>query len=397
MNASGERIITTHVGSLPRLPQLDELLIRRDHGKHVDPSEFASAVDRSLDYVIRRQVEAGIDVGSDGEQPRVSYMTYVPERMSGFSGVSQRQQLMDMLRFPGYAAMYTKRTWHGGEDQPKILNCPQATRKVRYDPELRDARFELDAFDRSLARNKSNGAFAETFVTAISPGMISVVNLRAEDNPAYPTDREYVLDLAREMKKEYDLIVSRGHLLQLDAPDLAMERQFMFQDRPMSEFLKRVELHVEAINIAVADIPRDRIRLHVCFGNWDGPHVDDIELGPILPLVYEAKIGGLSLSCANPRHQHEYKAVKRLPPPPEILLLPGVIDVTTNYLEHPEVVADRICQWVDAIGDRERVIACTDCGFGTFAAFAFVAEDVVWAKLRALHDGAKLATERLWQ
>jgi 5-methyltetrahydropteroyltriglutamate--homocysteine methyltransferase len=191
--------------------------------------------------------------------------------------------------------------------------------------------------------------------------------------------------------------VSRGHLLQLDAPDLAMERQFMFQDRPMSEFLKRVELHIEAINIAVADIPRDRIRLHVCFGNWDGPHIDDIELGPILPLVYQAKIGGLSLSCANPRHQHEHKAVKQQPPPPEILLLPGVIDVTTNYLEHPEVVADRICQWVEAVGDRERVIACTDCGFGTFAAFAFVAEDVVWAKLRMLNEGARLATKRLWK
>jgi 5-methyltetrahydropteroyltriglutamate--homocysteine methyltransferase len=397
MKTSDKRIITTHVGSLPRLPELDALLIRRDHGKVVDPDEFAAAVDRSLDYVIQRQIESGIDVGSDGEQPRVSYMTYVPERMSGFSGFSHRKQLMDMVRFPKYAEMYTRRTWHGGEDQPRILNCPQATGKIEYDSNLRDARFELDAFDRSLARNRLNGSFADTFVTAISPGMISVVNLRAEDNPAYPSDREYVLDLAREMKKEYELIVSRGHLLQLDAPDLAMERQFMFQDRPISEFLKRVELHVEAINIAVADIPRDRIRLHVCFGNWDGPHVDDIELGPILPLVYKAKIGGLSLSCANPRHQHEYKAVKRLPPPPEIVLLPGVIDVTTNYLEHPEVVADRICLWVDAVGDRERVVACTDCGFGTFAAFSFVAEDVVWAKLRALTEGAKLATERLWK
>ena len=397
MKTSDHRIITTHVGSLPRLPQLDSLLISRDHGRDVDPAEFVKAVDRSLDYVIERQREAGIDIGSDGEQPRVSYMTYVPERMSGFSGVSHRKQLMDMVRFPKYAEMYTKRTWHGGDDQPKIFNCPQAIGKVRYDPELRDARFELDAFARSLARNKSSQPFAETFVTSISPGMISVVNLRAEDNQAYPTDRDYVLDLAREMKKEYELIVSQGHLLQLDAPDLAMERQFMFQDRPIREFLDRVELHVEAINIAVADIPRDRIRLHVCFGNWDGPHIDDIELGPILPFVYQAKIGGLSISCANPRHQHEHKAVKKMPPPPEIVLLPGVIDVTTNYLEHPEVVADRICQWVDAVGDRERVIACTDCGFGTFAAFAFVAEDVVWAKLQALSDGSKLATERLWK
>jgi 5-methyltetrahydropteroyltriglutamate--homocysteine methyltransferase len=397
MKTSDHRILTTHVGSLPRLPQLDSLLIRRDHDKAVDPHEFATAVDRSLDYVIERQLKSEIDVGSDGEQPRVSYMTYVPERMSGFSGVSQRKQLMDMVRFPKYAEMYTKRTWHGGEDQPRILDCPQATGKITYDPQLRDARFELEAFARSLTRNKTNGAFVETFVTAISPGMVSVVNLRAEDNRAYLTDRDYVLDLARELKKEYELIVSQGHLLQLDAPDLAMERQFMFQDRPLRDFLERVELHVEAINIAVADIPRDRIRLHVCFGNWDGPHIDDIELGPILPLVYKAKIGGLSISCANPRHQHEHKAVKKAPPPPEIVLLPGVIDVTSNYLEHPEVVADRICQWVDAVGDRERVIASTDCGFGTFAAFSFVAEDVVWAKLATLSEGSKRATARLWK
>jgi 5-methyltetrahydropteroyltriglutamate--homocysteine methyltransferase len=316
--------------------------------------------------------------------------------MSGFSGVSQRKQLMDMVRFPKYAQMYARRTWSGGEDQPRILNCPQAAEKVRYDLALRDATFELDAFEAALSRNKERGTFAETFVTAISPGMISVVNLRSDDNPAYPTDREYVLDLAKEMRKEYELIVKRGHLLQLDAPDLAMERQFTFQDRPMSEFLERVELHVEAINVALANIPRDRVRLHVCFGNWDGPHIDDIGLAPILPLVYKAKVGAISLSCANPRHQHEYKAVKENKPPPEIYILPGVIDVTTNYLEHPEVVADRICQWVDAVGDRERVIACTDCGFGTFAAFAFVAEDVVWAKLRMLVEGSNLATERLW-
>ncbi len=396
MKLSRDRILTTHVGSLPRLPQLDALLIRADHGHPVGAADFAAEVDRSLDYVVGKQFESRVDIGSDGEQPRVSYMTYVPQRMSGFSGVSNRKQLMDMVRFPKYAQMYMKRTWSGQEDQPKILNCPQATGRVRYDPEARDARFELDAFDRALERGRERGAFLETFVTAISPGMISVVNLRAENNPAYRTDRDYVLDLAREMRTEYELIVSRGHLLQLDAPDLAMERQFMFQDRPLGEFLERVELHVEAINLALANIPRDKVRLHVCFGNWDGPHIDDIELESILPLVYRAKVGALSLSCANPRHLHEWKSVKANPPPPEMLVMPGVIDVTTNYLEHPEVVADRICQWVEAVGDKERVIAGTDCGFGTFAAFAFVAEDVVWAKLGALAEGARRATKRLW-
>jgi 5-methyltetrahydropteroyltriglutamate--homocysteine methyltransferase len=395
MRLSQNHIITTHVGSLPRTERLDALLIARDHGRQLDEAEFQAELDRSLSYVINRQLESGVEVGSDGEQPRVSYMTYVPQRMSGFSGVSKRKQLMDMVRFPKYAQMYTKRTWSGAVDQPKILDCPQAAGKVSYDPELRDARFELDRF--KLALDHATGRFLETFITAISPGMISVVNLRSDDNPFYPTDRDYIFDLAREMKKEYELIVSHGHLLQLDAPDLAMERQFMFQDRPLSDFLERVELHVEAINIALADIPRDRARLHVCFGNWDGPHIDDIELGPVLPFIYKAKVGALSLSCANPRHQHEHKAVKKNRPPPEMAVLPGVIDVTTNYLEHPEVVAERICQWVDAVGDRERVIASTDCGFGSFANFAFVAEDVCWAKLRMLREGAAIATDRLWK
>lgn len=395
MRLSENHIITTHVGSLPRTEQLDALLIARDHGRQVDEAELLAEIDRSLSNVVNKQLESGVEVGSDGEQPRVSYMTYVPQRMSGFSGLSKRKQLMDMVRFPKYAQMYTKRTWSGAEDQPKILNCPQATGKVSYDPELRDACFELDRF--KLALGRATGRFLETFVTAISPGMISVVNLRSDDNPFYPNDRDYIFDLAREMKKEYELIVSHGHLLQLDAPDLAMERQFMFQDRPLSDFLERVELHVEAINIALADIPRDKVRLHVCFGNWDGPHIDDIELGPVLPLIYKAKVGALSFSCANPRHQHEYKAVKRNRPPAHMAVLPGVIDVTTNYVEHPEVVADRICQWVDAVGERERVIASTDCGFGSFANFAFVAEDVCWAKLRALKEGATIATERLWK
>jgi 5-methyltetrahydropteroyltriglutamate--homocysteine methyltransferase len=395
MKQSTDRIISTHVGSLPRTERLDAMLVARDHDKNVDPVLFEAEVDHALAYVVRRQLESRVDVGGDGEQPRVSYATYVPQRMSGFSGVSNRKQLMDMVEFPKYAAMYSKRTWSGAQDQPKILGCPQASGRVCYDPGLRDARFELDHFKQALAQ--APGTFRETFVTAISPGMISVMNLRADDNPAYPTDRDYLLDVANEMKKEYEFIVSQGHLLQLDAPDLAMERQFMFQDRPLNEFLERVELHIEAINIALVNIPREKVRLHVCFGNWDGPHIHDIDLEPVLPLIYKAKVGGLSLSCANPRHQHEHKAVKKNKPPPEVNLLPGVIDVTTNYLEHPEVVADRICQWVDAVGDRERIIASTDCGFGSFAAFAFVAEDVCWAKLRALADGAELATERLWK
>jgi len=396
MKQSQDRIITTHVGSLPRPERLESLLIQRDHGKPIDAQEFAHEVDSALDYVISKQIESGVDVGNDGEEPRVGFQTYVPQRMSGFAGVSDRKMLTDMVRFPDYAKMFTARTWSPDRERPKVFNAPQAVDKVQYESDLKDARFEMAAFRRALDRRAGSKRFLETFVTAATPGIVSTTMLRAENNPAYRTDREYVLALAREMKKEYDFVVSQGHLLQLDSPDLAMERQFMFQDRPLKEFLQRIELHIEALNIAVADIPKEKVRLHVCYGNWDGPHIDDVDLEPLLPILYQAKVGALSLAFANPRHQHDYKTMKKHKLPSHMVLVPGVIDVTTNYLEHPEVVADRICQWVDVIGDRERVIASTDCGFGTFASFTFVAEDVCWAKLQMLSDGAKLASERLW-
>jgi len=396
MKRSTDRIITTHVGSLPRPERLEALLIQRDHGKPIDQLEFASEVDSALEYVIEKQIESGVDVGNDGEEPRVGFQTYVTERMSGFSGVSERKMLTDMVRFPKYAKMFTDRTWSPDRERPKVFNAPQATGQVRYEPDLKDVQFEMAAFRRAINGRAGRPAFLETFVTAASPGIVSTTMLRAESNPAYPTDREYVLDLARELKKEYEFIVSQGHVLQLDSPDLAMERQFMFQGRPLKEFLERIELHIEAANLAIADIPREKVRLHVCYGNWDGPHIDDVDLEPLLPVLFQAKVGALSLACANPRHQHDFRALKEHKLPPDMILLPGVIDVTTNYLEHPEVVAERLCRWVEVVGDRERVVASTDCGFGTFAGYTFVAEDVVWAKLQTLRDGARLATERLW-
>jgi len=212
----------------------------------------------------------------------------------------------------------------------------------------------------------------------------------------YRSHEEYVLALAREMRKEYALIHARGLILQVDCPDLAMERTRFFQHDPLDRFQRAVELHVDAINRAVAEIPPDRIRLHVCWGNYDGPHTHDVPLEAVLPILYRARVGALSIPLANPRHQHEYKVVKRQPPPDGMLFLPGVIDTTTNYVEHPEVVADRIAQAVEAVGDRQRVIASTDCGFGTFAGSEAVAHSVVWAKLAALTEGAALATRRLW-
>jgi 5-methyltetrahydropteroyltriglutamate--homocysteine methyltransferase len=229
-------------------------------------------------------------------------------------------------------------------------------------------------------------------MTAASPGVIATILLSRH----YDSHERYIRALAREMRKEYELVHDRGLILQLDCPDLAMERARFFQHEPLDRFLQMVELHVDALNEATAAIPPERIRLHVCWGNYDGPHTYDVPLEAILPIVYGARVGALSLPLANPRHQHEHKVLKRHPLPDAMLLLPGVIDSTTNYVEHPEVVADRICQAVEAVGDRSRVIASTDCGFGTFAGSENVAETVVWAKLRALADGAALATSRLW-
>ena len=217
-----------------------------------------------------------------------------------------------------------------------------------------------------------------------------------EDNPAYASDREYLYALADELRREYEFIVSQGHVLQLDAPDLAFERQVRFRELTLEGFLERISLHIDALNRAIANIPPDRVRLHVCWGNWEGPHIDDVELEPLLPRLYEARVGALSLSCANPRHQHEYKLFREYPLPEHMLILPGVIDVTTNYLEHPEVVADRICQFAEAVGDPTRVIASTDCGFSTFAGYVMVAPDVAWKKLELLAAGARLATQRLF-
>jgi 5-methyltetrahydropteroyltriglutamate--homocysteine methyltransferase len=228
-------------------------------------------------------------------------------------------------------------------------------------------------------------------MTAASPGIVATTLLNAH----YDSHEAYVFALAREMRKEYELI-ARDFLLQIDAPDLAMERGVLFQDKTNAEFVAIAEMHVAALNEALADVPPERVRLHCCWGNNEAPHTHDIPMREILPVLYSAKVGALSIEFANPRHQHEYAAFKQAKLPDRFVLLPGVIDSLTNFVEHPEVVANRLCEAVDAVGDRERVIAGTDCGFGTFASYEFIAEDIVWAKLAALADGAKLATKRLW-
>src|SRR5215470_14426270 len=388
MRKSDSRILTTHVGSLPRNPTLAELLIRQEQGEAFNTAELARRAETAVRHVIDKQLEAGVDVGNDGEQPRIGFQTYVPQRMRGFGGESKRPTPQDMREFPAYARIWQTRGGTGTR-RAKVFNAPQAVAEVRYE-DLSGVRDECTLFRRCL--DQAPRRFTECFMTAASPGIICTTMLNAH----YDSYERYVFAVAEQMRKEYEAIHAQGFVLQLDAPDLAMERTFLFQEQSLREFQQIVEMHIAALNRAVEHIPPERVRLHVCWGNYDGPHNHDVPLEDILPLLYQAKVGALSLEMANPRHQHEYKVFKRYPLPEHMLFMPGVIDSTTNYVEHPEVVADRICQAVEAIGDRSRVIASTDCGFGTFAGSEMVAESVVWVKLRALREGADLATRRLW-
>lgn len=385
MHKSETRILTTHVGSLPRNATLADLLLRQEQGEVVDQAELDRQAEAAIRHVVQKQLEAGVDIGNDGEQPRVGFQTYVPQRVKGFGGESKRPVPQDMKEFPDFVKIMQRREVM----RAKVFNAPQAIAEVQYE-DLSSARNECALAKRCM--DAAPQQFTERFMTAASPGIICTTML----NAYYDTHERYVFAVAEQMRKEYEYIVSQGFVLQLDAPDLAMERTFLYQDKSLPEFQKIVELHIAAVNAATKNIPSDRVRLHVCWGNYDGPHNHDVPLADILPILYQAKVGALSLEMSNPRHQHEYKVLKKHKLPDTMLLIPGVIDSTTNYIEPAEVVADRICQVVDAVGDRSRVLAGSDCGFGTFAGWEIVAEGVVWAKLKACADGAALATKQLW-
>ena len=385
MERSDRRILTTHVGSLPRPPALRDLLVGQDRGGAVDPGAFAREAEAAVRHVVGKQLEAGIDVGNDGEQPRVGFSTYPARRMRGFGGASKRRMSRDIAEHPDYAARLSRQR----AGAARINDAPQAVAEVAY-VDLGEAEAECELFRRCAGTQRTT--FSEAFMTAASPGVIATIMLDAY----YGSHERYVRALAREMRKEYELIVARGFVLQLDCPDLAMERARFFQDEPLDRFLESAALHVDAINEALTGIPPERVRLHLCWGNYDGPHTHDVPLEPLLPILYRARVGALSLPLATPRHQHELRAFRRHPLPGTLLLIPGVIDSTTNVVEHPEVVADRIVAAVETVGDRTRVLAGVDCGFGTFAGSQVVEESVVWTKLRALREGADLATRRLW-
>ena len=384
MRLSEDRILTTHVGSLPRSPELGDLLIRDEAGEAIDKARLAHLGQEAVRHVVARQAAAGIDIVNDGEQPRVGFQTYVAQRMKGFGGESKRPSPTDYANFPIFAERWARLAPRRG----KVRNAPQAVAEVVYD-DLSAAREECRLFKAALAAQAVTPV--ETFMTAPSPGIIATTLLNAH----YDTYEAYVFALAREIAKEYRLIAG-DFILQIDAPDLAMERTTLFQEKSTPEFVRIAEMHVAALNEALDGIPRERVRLHCCWGNWEGPHVDDIPMRDILPVLYQARVGGLSIEFANPRHQHEYAALRKARLPDGVILLPGVIDSTTNFVEHPEVVANRLCEAVDAVGDRSRVIASTDCGFSTFAGGEMVAEDVVWAKLKSCREGADIASKRLW-
>ena len=386
MQRSEQRILTTHAGSLPRPAALVELMVRRSRREPVDGAAFADAVEAATRQTVAHQIEVGIDVGNNGEQPRESFFTYVQHRLSGFGGESRRPVMRDIVEFPSFL---TLRRELFARSMVSLMNAPKVIGEVRY---VDRSAVEAECADYRRILSRQAVGFTESFMSAASPGIVAAAML----NEHYPTYEAYVEALADALRVEYEYIVSQGLVLQLDCPDLAMERHTSFADRPLADFLQFVDTNIAAINRALINIPPDRVRLHVCWGNYEAPHRHDVPLDDILAHLYPARVGALVLSMANPRHAHEHRSLARLPLPKDWLLIAGVIDTTTNYVEHPEVVADRIELAARAVGDPHRVLAGTDCGFDTAAGLGEVAEEVVWEKLRALRAGADLATRRLF-
>ncbi len=386
MKQSRNKILTTHAGSLPRPPSLIALHTARFDGKAISESQLNAAVEEAMRRVIRRQLETGIDIVNNGEMGRESFFTYVRHRMTDFGGTGTRPIMADLIRYPG--SLERRRQAMGTEERVDLLRAPRAIGEVRYvNPEP----IEAECAQLKYLLAETGRGFAEAFVSAPSPGIIAA----GMQNDYYEKLEDYVNALADGLRTEYAAIARAGFILQIDAPDLALERHTLFQDKPLADFLAFVRVVVAAINRALAGIPREQVRLHVCWGNYEGPHDSDVPLEEIWPDVSRIEAGAVMLSMANPRHAHEYRLFAEPGVLGDRLLIPGVIDTTTNYIEHPEVVADRIERVARAVGDPTRVIAGTDCGFETAAGSKMVIEEVVWAKLKALAEGAAIASKRL--
>jgi len=380
MKRSTERMLSTHVGSLPRPQEVVDFLFAQDRGDAYDADAFEATMRRAVSDAVAKQVAAGIDVVSDGEMSKISYATYIRHRLTGFEiGEMPRATPKDLDDFPSFK-----------DRLARLGATPKYHRPICRGPVVVKDLHSLHAdIERLQAAAAEHGA-AEAFMNAASPGVIAVF----QPNEYYPSHEAYLFALADAMRSEYETIVEAGLLLQIDSPDLAMGRHIKFRDADEATFLSNAELQVEALNHALAKVPAERVRMHVCWGNYEGPHHHDIPLERIARTVLNAKPQALLIEGANPRHAHEWAVWQELPLPDDKVLVPGVIDSVSNFVEHPELVAQRICQLADVVG-RERVIAGTDCGFGTFAGFGAVHPEIAYAKLRSLAQGAAIATRRL--
>ena len=386
MRRSEDRILTTHTGSLPRPSELTCLYVRRARGESVDAAELERLGREALRSILRKQAEAGVDIANNGEQQREGFFLHIRHRMSGLGGSWQRRTRADALRYPIFKRIMEEQL--AAREAVSNMGPPKAIGDVRS---LGTAAIEAECADFQAALDETGTHFVEPFVTAPSPGIIA----GAMKNEYYDTEEAYLDALGKALQPEYETIVKRGFVLQLDCPDLALERHLSYQDRPLSDFLGFVERVVTTINKAVENIPRDQVRLHVCWGNYEGPHDCDVPLADILPVIRNANVGAFFFPFANPRHAHEYRVFEKLPLAEDQIIIAGVIDSLTNFVEHPEAVADRLERIATAVGDPHRVMAGTDCGFDTSAGMGRVAEDVVWAKLKSLSEGARLASARL--
>ena len=381
MKRSIERILTTHTGSLPRPDALLPIVEQKESGKLSDPAVFSTAVKSAVDTIVRKQIDCGVDVVNDGEVDKPSYATYPKDRLSGFGGTGEGiMAIADLADYPEYA-------------QRVFQNSPVATlkRPACNGPLAYKDRSGLETELANLKAAVASAKPVDAFMSAASPGVISIFL----PNQYYKTHEAYLTALADAMKVEYQAIHQAGFVLQVDCPDLAMGRHIQFPDASLAEFRKNIELHVEALNHALVGIPADRVRIHLCWGNYEGPHHRDVPLRDIIDTVLKVNAAGLSYEASNPRHEHEWAVFKDVKLPAGKVLIPGVIDSVSNFIEHPELVAQRICNVARVVG-RENVMAGSDCGFATVAGFHNVDPKITWAKFQSMAEGARIASKELW-
>ncbi|GAB3326978.1 methionine synthase [Haloplanus rallus] len=382
--ASDERIRTTHIGSLPRPPELLDLLEKRQDGAAVDSDEWAATVESATRDVVERQVAAGLDVVNNGEQPRVSFNWYVADRLSGIEGEREQELWADLQEFPDYAEETFETDVIDLSMHPVVTGAVEYTGREEAEAELAAFRDALSAVDADVEG---------TFMTAASPSVVTATHV----DEYYDSYDEFLFAVADAMAEEYELVAESGMTLQIDAPELlTVGHTAAYADEPLETVKEATRLHVEALNEALSNVPSDQVRLHTCWGSYEGPHHLDTDLAEMLPELYEADISGLSVEQANPRHQHEYRAFAEHPLPDGWTLLPGVVDVKTNIVDHPRTVADRLERVAEAVDDSTPLVAAPDCGFGTQAGLGMVDPEIAWAKLEALVEGAEIATERLY-